>query len=137
MVGLFVVVMAIMACAVGFSGSESTSTGRVSPQPELRVATSTLHPPIKTIINTEGGHLRLRNRPDAAGPTDSQEVALMDNGTVFMAEACDSVNGQWWAYGWWEPGFYSYKGTPLPEPPEDLKIRGWADAEFLEPNPCE
>lgn len=113
-----VLVMAVMACAVQFADQAGTPTMTASSVPtKLRIDTISLTPSIVTVIIASEG-LKLRDRPDAAGPVDSVTLEVMEPGQVFIAESCKQVNGSWWAYG-------TYHTT-----------KGWTDVEFLSPAPC-
>lgn len=114
----------VMACAVSY-GTATPAPAMTSPQPHYGLPTPamTAVPVMATasmtarVIAPNG--LRLRDRPDAAGPVDSIEQAIMPYGEIFTVMACRSVFGEQWAYGAWR-----------------VDRMGWAKSEFLEPDPC-
>lgn len=118
-----VMALAVMACGLEFTGGSPTPSGSASgtPPPTMRIGIISLTPSIKTVIIASEG-MRLRDRPDAAGPVDSVQLTIMHPGDHFMAESCQEVAGNWWAFG-----TYVSRET----------LKGWANAEFLSPNPCE
>lgn len=115
---VMVLVMAVMACGVQYADQLPSPTAPAgTPTEKMRIAIITLTPPQNTIVTATEG-VRLRDRPDAAGPVDSIELAVMHAGEAFQVESCQAVAGNWWAFG-------TYQG-----------IKGWANADFLSPNPC-
>lgn len=120
-IAISILTLAILACAVGMAGAGTTpSPSSVSPQPTMRIDIIALTP-TRTVTITASEGMRLRDRPDAAGPGDSIELAIMKPGDRFQAESCRYVAGNWWAFG-----TYVSRET----------LKGWANAEFLSPNPC-
>lgn len=117
---LVMAVMAVMACGVSFGAVPTDKPLYESPTPSPVTALQTvMATPAMTVRVVAEGGLRLRSRPDAAGPTDSLELAVMPDGEIFTVYACQEFDGQLWAYGAWH-----------------VSRMGWAAAEFLEPNPC-
>lgn len=120
-IGLLMV-MVVMACGFSYAGQGThiqSPSARAIPvsTPTMRVDIISLTPSKNTIITASEG-VRLRDRPDAAGPVDSVEIDIMHSGDTFLVESCQMVNGDWWAFGMF--------GTK----------KGWALSDFLSPNPC-
>lgn len=115
----------VMACGISYAGVTNVPAMTEQPQPHYGVPspTTTAIPVMATFSMTTRviapSGLRLRDRPDAAGPTDSIEKAIMPYGEIFTVTACRSVFGEQWAYGFWH-----------------VDRTGWAKSEYLEPDPC-
>lgn len=123
MVAAMTMVMAVMACNVQFADqapAPSSPSLTVTVQPTMRIGIISLTPS-KTVIITASEAVRLRDRPDAAGPVDSIELTVMHPGDTMQVESCQFMGGNWWAFG-----TYVSRAT----------FKGWANAEFLSPNPC-
>lgn len=119
MVAVMALVMAVMACGVGFEGDgTSPSLPPVSPTQTMRIDNMALPTVITTFVTASEG-TRVRSRPDAAGPVVSIELAVMHPGDEFLVQECELVAGQWWAFGVFET--YTH---------------GWTLAQYLSPNPC-
>lgn len=110
-------VMAVMACAVQMAGQSPTPSASAAPTQKLRIDIISPTNPITTTV-TASEWVRLRDRPDAAGPVDSHEIAVLHDGDVFQVTSCQKSQGDWWAYGMFHVE------------------HGWVKAIYLSPNPC-
>lgn len=122
------VALSVMACGVQFADqspkpSMTASSPVSSPTNNIRIVIM-VTPSAETMINAPEG-VRLRDRPDAAGPVDSIELTVMHTGDAFIVQSCNKVNNHWWAYG----TFHTSESL------QDF-IDGWVIADYLSPNPC-
>lgn len=117
-----VMAILVMACAITYADQTTPApspSARAEPSatPEMRIDIRVRETSTLTHITVQKG-VRLRDRPDAAGPTDSIELAILRPGDEFQVSSCQQVAGQWWAYGTFH-----------------VK-HGWVSADYLSPNPC-
>jgi hypothetical protein len=122
MAAVMAMVMAVMACGISYGTLTPTPADPLPnygvPTPTITAIPVTETMQVTTRVIAPNG-LRLRNRPDAEGPTDSVQQAIMPYGEIFTVTACRSVFGEPWAYGAWH-----------------VNRTGWAKSEFLNPDPC-
>lgn len=122
MVGLMAI--SVMACAVTYVGNINPSpaplptlTPSIAPTEKIRI--DNIGTATNSISTIQAESVRVRSRPDAAGPTDSVQLVILYRGDQFFPARCETVNNTWWAYGEFQKGKY-----------------GWIAAEYLFPNPC-
>jgi hypothetical protein len=114
LVALSVLVLALLACAYSQDLSAPTAlpSGTVPARPDSTATRQTATPPMTLQIV---GTLNLRDRPDQAGPNDSQVLAVLPSGSMvtWLGQCQDG-----WArvsYGW---------------------IVGWSNNAFMSPKVC-
>lgn len=115
--------LAVMACAVQIADQRAvpptpSASPVVSSTEIVRIDIISVQPSKITHI-TASQSVRLRTLPDASGPVDSVELAILRPGDEFSVSSCSQVAGQWWAYG------------------EINGMKGWVSADYLTPNPCQ
>lgn len=122
MVGLMAIL--VMACAVTYVGNITPSptplptlTPSVAPTEKVRI--DNIGTATNSISTIQAESVRVRSRPDAAGPTDSIELVILKRGDRFYPTRCETVNNAWWAFGEFDSHKY-----------------GWIAAIYLFPNPC-